>query len=266
MSRKQRKIVRNADVDRAWQVFNPATLKRICEMPEQDFAEAYGLKVQHVAQAAPSNFYAYRDNGSDILAVAHLDTVSTPKGRTCRFLDTTGGPVVFSRALDDRLGAFVILDLLPRLGLTFDILLTVGEETGNSTAAFFEPSKDYNWVIEFDRGGTDVVGYQYDDENWRELVRDCGAKIGDGLFSDICYLDHLGVKAFNWGVGYREYHTPRSHAFLDDTMDMVAHFMEFHRVNADVRLPHVENHSYGWGKVGRSSLDDEYAAWLAETS
>lgn len=263
-----------ATVDRAWQVFNPDTLRRICEMDERAFAHAFGLEVTEVSQAAPDNFYAFRDNGSDILAVAHLDTVSAPQARTCNFVDTAAGPVVFSRALDDRLGAYVIMDLLPRLGITCDILLTVGEESGMSTASFFQPpaGKEYNWVIEFDRGGTDVVMYEYEDDDLVELVESAGADVGVGSFSDICYLDHLGVKAFNWGVGYRDYHYARSHAFLDDTMGMVARFVEFHSLWADVKMPHVAA-PRGWGRGvtygsygggWRDEQDEEWEAWHAE--
>lgn len=251
-SRKVRQQV--ANIDKIWQVFNPDTLRRICTMDERDFAEAYGMTTTPVAQRAPSDFYAFRDNGSHVLAVAHLDTVSSPDGRRCNFVDTESGLVVYSRALDDRLGAYVILDMLPRLGINVDLLLTVGEESGQSTAAFFEPSKEYDWIIEFDRGGTDVVGYQYEDEDWREVVKASGARVGDGIFSDICYLDHLNVKAFNWGVGYRDYHSARSHAFIEDTFEMVSHFMNFHQANAGIQMPHVESAaSYGWGKVSGPS-------------
>jgi hypothetical protein len=227
-----------ASVQDIWAKFSPDTLRDICQMPEEAFAEAFDMQTYTVEQDPPADFYAFKENGSTILAVAHLDTVSRAESRGCTFLDTEDGWVVHSPALDDRLGAYVILDLLPKLGMTFDILLTVGEETGQSTALFFEPGKKYDWVIEFDRGGTDVVMYQYDDQGTADLVIDSGARVGQGSFSDISCLEHLGVKAFNWGVGYQDYHSARSHAFLDDTFEMVAHFIEFFRVNKNVHLPH----------------------------
>jgi hypothetical protein len=228
------------------------------------FALVFGMITTFVPQlAAPADFYAFRDNGSNVLAVAHLDTVGKPETRGCKFLETEGGVVVYSRALDDRLGAYVILDLLPALDINVDLLLTVGEETGQSTARYFEPPKEYDWVIEFDRGGTDVVMYQYEDDDMCDLVRDSGAKVGDGIFSDICYLDHLGVKAFNWGVGYRDYHSARSHAFLDDTFDMVSHFMNFYQANVGTRLPHEEDYT---APVWFDGTDDEYRAWWSEVT
>ena len=225
--------------------FSRKDLKRICEADEYDFGDAYDMQTVLVDQPAPENFYYYKDNGSNILAVAHLDTVGDADERTTRFVVTEGGgTVVFSRALDDRLGAYIILELLPLLGLKYDILLTVGEESGMSTASFFEPpkGKEYDYMIEFDRGGTDVVMYQYDDQEVRELVRNAGARVGDGSFSDISYLGHLEIKGFNWGVGYQDYHGPRAHAFLDDTFSMVAKYLRFAEQNQGVYMPHYATH------------------------
>ena len=236
--------------------FDRDMLATICEMPEADFRDAYGMTRTRVNQKAPANFYLHLDNGSDTLAVAHLDTVGLAHQRACRFLDTEGGEVVYSRALDDRLGAYIILELLPALGVTHDILLTVGEESGQSTAAFFDPAKDYDSVIEFDRGGTDVVMYQYEDAYTIDLVEAAGARVGEGIFSDICYLDHLGVKGFNWGVGYQDYHGPRAHAYLDDTFYMVGRYLDFHQLTDGVHLPHHGNSArYSWDEDEILTLD-----------
>jgi hypothetical protein len=214
-------------------------LARICTMPEREFSRAFGMKTVTVAQRAPHNYYHFRDNGASVLAVAHLDTVVKPSLRAPRFTVTQTGPLIVSGALDDRLGAYVILDLLPKLGVTCDWLLTVGEENGMSTAEFFDPPKEYDWVIEFDRGGTDVVMYQYEDEASRQAVQASGATVGHGSFSDIASLEHLSVKAFNWGVGYRgNYHSERGYAFLYDTFAMVARYLRFHAQNAGKAMPH----------------------------
>ena len=245
MSNRHRKQ-RHANLRRIRQAFSQDALRRICQMDEVDFATTFDMEVVPVAQRAPADYYYFRNNNSNVLAVAHLDTVVEAELRQCNFLNTAGGPVVYSPALDDRLGAYIILDLLPKLGITYDVLLTVGEESGESTAQFFDPQKEYDWIIEFDRGGTDVVMYQYDDEDTRDLVRATGAFVGEGSFTDICYLEHLGVKAFNWGVGYQDYHSTRSHAYLDDTFAMVEHYLSFHATNAGVAMPHSEMDRW-WG-------------------
>ncbi len=155
------------------------------------------------------------------------------------FYDTKSGPVIRSGALDDRLGAYVILGLLPRLGINTDVLLTVGEECAESTARYFDPSKQYDWVIEFDRAGTDVVMYQYEDEPSRRAVEAAGARMDWGSYSDIAYLEHLGVKAFNWGVGYDgNYHSVNGYAYLNDTFAMVAKYLRFHKQNAGTVMAH----------------------------
>jgi hypothetical protein len=216
-------------------------LAQICTLPEENFGPAFGMQTVRTPGRAPDDYYHYRDNGSRVLAVAHLDTVVARNRRAPRFSDTKNGPKVVSGALDDRLGAYVILGLLPKLGVNCDVLLTVGEEQACSTAEDFQPSKDYDWVIEFDRAGTDVVMYQYEDGASVRAVEASGAEVGFGSFSDIAYLEHLGVKAFNWGVGYGgNYHSVNGYAYLNDTFAMVARYLRFHEQNAGVTMPHVE--------------------------
>lgn len=222
--------------------FDFAALRRVCTLPETAFQHEYDMTRVSVKQPAPENFYLFRDNGSDILAVAHLDTVGHASQREARMVETEGGTVVYSRALDDRLGAYVLAELLPSMGLNFDLLLTVGEENGRSTARFFDPAdhheRTYNWIIEFDRGGTDVVLYQFEDRELVERVEGTGARVERGIFSDISYMEHLGIKALNWGVGYRDYHGPRAHVWLDDMFSMVDYFLDFHETWAEVHMPH----------------------------
>lgn len=251
MSRK-----RNSLHNRVRRAFDRPALKRVCEMHELDFPTHYpDLKIEIVEERKHNNFYYFADHGSDILFVAHLDTVVAHEQRLADFAETKAGPVIHCGSLDDRLGAYIGLELLPALGLTFDWLLTVGEESGQSTAEFFDPKgKEYKWVIEFDRKGTDVVMYQYDDTDTRKLVRECGAKTGHGSFSDIAELEHLGVKCFNWGAGYDgNYHSVKGYAYLEDTYLMVGNFIKFWWANKDTRLPHEKKKygkshgGYGWG-------------------
>lgn len=209
--------------------FSPAMLRDICV--RQDFsayADRYDLVPWH---GSDDRFYWYKDNGSDILAIAHLDTVQ--EDMTCQVIHTAGGLLAVSGALDDRLGAYVILELLPALGITCDWLLTTDEEMGASTASDFHPDKDYNWMFQFDRAGTDVVMYDYETDELCELVEKAGAQVGRGSYSDISALTHLRCAGINWGVGYQEYHSDRSHAWLDDTLRSVARFVKFYRANCD---------------------------------
>jgi hypothetical protein len=248
------------------------TLRRICTLREDRFGRAFGMQTVKIAQPASSwrrpsdrseDYYHFRDNGGRVLAVAHLDTVVSQAGRVPRFSSTEKGPLIVSGALDDRLGAYVILDLLPKLGITCDWLFTVGEESGMSTAEFFkQEDKAYDHVIEFDRMGTDVVMYQYEDRASRRLVEAAGASMGQGSFSDIAYLEQLNVKCLNWGVGYRgNYHSEQGYAYLNDTFAMVAKYMQFHGQNAGVPMPHEER-SYGYGSRSYDKYDTYDAYYL----
>lgn len=221
--------------------FDADKLKFVCETG--DFLD-YATRVELMdSPTGRPRFFYYKDNGSDILAIAHLDTVQDD--RTCNVVDSSAGLLALSGGLDDRLGAYVILEMLPKLGIVCDWLLTTDEEIGQSTAEEFWPEhKAYNWMFQFDRGGTDVVMYEYETPELAEAVEACGARIGEGSFSDICLLDHLGCAGFNWGVGYEDYHSARSHAWLEDTFRMVARFVKFYKKNRDEWFPYERDDRY----------------------
>ncbi len=228
---KKRKVVRKA--------FDAEKLIDLCVRQDfSDYAERFDLE-------GTDRFYWYKDNGSPILAVAHLDSVQ--KNGTCTVTRTSGGLLACSGALDDRLGVYTILELLPALGIKCDWLLTTDEEMGQSTAEeFYTDSKQYNWMFQFDRGGTDVVMYDYETPERAALVKESGARVGQGSFSDICNLTQLECAGFNWGVGYQDYHSPRSHAWLEDTFRMVTYFVDFYKDNKDKKFPYSYT-SPDWG-------------------
>lgn len=184
----------------------------------------------------------YIDRGSPVLGVAHLDTVAKGKLPKPRWFNGKDGfPIVNSIALDDRLGAWVLLDLLPHLGLTFDVILCDSEERGRSTAEHFTPTRQYNWGFEFDRAGVDTVLYDYEDsKEWKEKLEDHGFLIGSGSFSDISCLTSLGFCCANFSVGYHHQHTPNCYADLYDTHYMVSLFVDFFKANADKRFEFTE--------------------------
>ncbi len=259
----------------ARRAFSPVALTRFCT--ENDFSGfgtrvdispggwrsyTYKGKEHHVYQEP--DWYIYQDNGASILGVAHLDSVQSD--RRCLIYDSVRGKIVKSPALDDRLGAYVICDLLPRLGITVDWLLTTGEESGNSSAEHFTAPKSYNWMFSFDRAYTDVVMYEYDTHENRERVRSVNAEIGHGSFSDIAFLTHLGVAGFNWGVGYRDYHSKRAWAPLEDTFASVARFVRFYELYAGERIEHITKPSWWDSFGGAFGSAQEYEDWALESA
>ncbi len=235
---------------------NTRKLRKFCTYTITDLFKTTGAKVTN----SPWGQYGFIDNGGDVLAVAHLDIVDDLQ-RFQHIYSAKAG-IVKSVALDDRLGAYIICDLLPRLGLNYDILLTTGEEVGMSTAADFTTDKEYNWIFEFDRNGTDVVMYQYEDDHMMDLLEDSGFTVGLGSFSDISEMDQLGVKGFNFGTGYHKEHSLNCHAILSETTHMVNLFTSFFAANQGNRYEHTYSQHFAsiWGTTGtkESKWHDKY--------
>jgi len=201
-----------------------------------------------------SGYLYYKDNGSDVLAVAHLDSVQKPE-----HLFITD-KYIFSPVLDDRLGVYIIMDLLPKLGINVDILFTNGEETGFSTAELFKPDKKYNWMVEFDRMGDDVVMYDYETENYKEKIKEFFPKTSWGSFSDISYLEHLGCFGFNIGVGYQDYHQINAYADISMLLKNVRNFSKFYKKYKNVKLEHTERAEKYDGHY--NDYNYEYGCWI----
>ena len=199
-------------------------LEAICRMPVDAFA-SYGESVP-----TPEGNYVFRDRGERVLGVAHLDTVLP-----CTHFVHDEERVICP-TLDDRLGVHLLLDVLPLLGVKFDLLLTDGEEAGCSTARWFVPPKKYNWMFSFDRAGTDVVMYQYDSPANRRLLHRAGFRVGVGSYSDIADLWFLGCAGLNIGCGYHRQHRLDCYADLRETKRMVAGFVGFWQRNAGAHL------------------------------
>lgn len=191
----------------------------------------------------PGGELYFRDNGADVLAIAHLDYVEWAPPRK-------HGPIIRAPQLDDRLGVWVLLNVLPKLGVKVDVLLTDHEEMGASTGQYFQ-GKDYNWMFEFDRKGFDVVMYQYDDPYYVELLEKAGFVPGWGSFSDICLMDHFLVTGFNFGVGFYNEHTWKCHADIRVTIQQAKRFAKFWQAHKCEAFPYVEE------KEANAFFDDD---------
>jgi len=190
--------------------------------------------MQHGPDLLRGQPYRWIDRGSDVLAVAHTDFVF---GQGYRLKYQRRGQRVQCISLDDRLGVHVILDVLPQFGVLPDVLLTDDEEIGRSTAATFDPPKDYNWVFSFDRRGLGAVVYDY--KEMIGIARHYFGKVHDGLFSDISFLEHLQCGGLNIGTGYYNEHSMRCHADLRQTMAQVKRFVTMYQDLKDTWIPHL---------------------------
>jgi len=234
-------------------------LEGYCKKPERKLLKdlkKQGFKVTKIGEG--DRYYAFQDNGSSVLAVAHMDIAGNIKDKQGIF--AMANNVVVSPALDDRLGVFIITKLLPAFGVLPDILLTTDEEKGASTASFFDAPKDYNWVFSFDRSGADVVMYDYKTTALAQLLGAMGFDVGFGSFSDICWLDHLGVSGFNFGTGYYREHTVKCHAQLNTTIFMVGLFIEFFKEFKDTKFEYTPTYGGRYGGYG-GYVDYYEAEW-----
>lgn len=158
------------------------------------------------------------DRGGDVLFVAHVDTVLPPKikKRTKKRLHASG--------LDDRLGCLLAYEL--GVELQVDTLLTDDEEKCQSTAQY-HISKNYNWVVEFDRAGDDVVTYGIDNYEFQRALIEYW-DIGWGSYSDIMDLPTLSC-CFNLGIGYQYAHNKDSYVDLRILKQQLEKFRIFYQ-------------------------------------
>ncbi len=197
----------------------------------------------------------YIDRGASVLAVGHLDTVLFNKNYSIN-----GDRILNCPQLDDRLGVWVILYLLPILypDFRFDILLCDSEEVGLSTGQHYPIDKQYNWGFEFDRAGTDSVVYDYQSEHWVNEIKTF-SDVGIGAFSDISYLEHLGCKFVNVGVGYHNQHSPNCYADLNETLFMVDSFAQWGIASQDTHFPHQKT-----AKQSSWIAEDYFCKWCQD--
>lgn len=198
------------------------------------------------------------DNGADILLVAHCDSVAHGN-----FLKVDS-QVLRCPSLDNRIGVYLALVELPMRGIKFDVLLTDDEEMCNSSAQHFKTEKKYNWMFSFDRMGFDCALYQYIDDDTRAAVKAHGYNPVYGSYSDIVELDNLGCKGFNFGIGYRNYHSKDSHIFMGDLVKLVQMFTSFYTANKDVAFPHTPA-KHGYGR-NRYAWDDDFGPYSGYVS
>jgi len=208
-------------------------LTKFCRMKVNSF-EQYGQRLDTI-----DGPLFYKNNNSDILAVAHLDFVMGPIHTS--MLKLADDTLYFCPTLDDRAGVYAILDYLPSKGLQYDYLLTTNEEKVGSTAAYFTPppGKKYKFIFSFDRRGTDVVMYNYYNAEYANKLKEVGWKVDFGTYSDICDLEHLRCKGFNFGVGYYEQHTTRCHLSANHFKQNMRKFIAFYNKYRHDYLPHT---------------------------
>jgi len=192
------------------------------------------------------------DRDSKVLFIAHIDTVLSPKYIRKK---TKKKKVrrVYAQGLDDRLGCMVAYELSTELQA--DLLITDHEESAASTGQFHD-LKDYNWIVEFDRAGNDVVTYNLDCADFVDVL-DRFWDVGYGSFSDVCQLK-TDVCCMNLGIAYEYAHSKDSYVDVVKLEEQIEQFKLFYAEYKDTEFK--QNHIYNDGDVddyGCYSYEDE---------
>jgi hypothetical protein len=173
------------------------------------------------------------ERGSQVLMVAHVDTVLEPRKAAEIFPDR-----LYHNAIDNRLGVYLGLAVFPAMGINVDLLLTSGEESGASTAAMFRPRKQYRWMFSFDRRGDDVVCYQYECASLAMALQLASFTVSGGSYSCIAELEHLGCCGMNFACGMFNYHSDDAYCDLAMLEGQLRPFTAFYNLYAGLHLPH----------------------------
>ena len=181
----------------------------------------------------PKKRRIFVDNNSAVLFVAHLDTVLPPK------INSITKSKIHACGLDDRLGAKIAFDLAKELKA--DLLLTDLEESCQTTAKY-HICKDYNWIVEFDRAGTDIVTYDLDNEDFLQALKKYWS-IGFGSYSDICALNTQAC-CVNIGIGYYNAHSKDSYSIIEQTTRQIKLFKQFFAKYSDTEFLQDEKACY----------------------
>ena len=199
----------------------------ICCMTQQEvkqYMQDYLTSKQYDVKSEEGFLYAKGD--IPVLLVAHMDTVHTTQ---CTLTSRVDGKISSPQGIggDDRCGIFIIANIVKDLHCS--VLLCEDEEKGGIGANKFVKSEylkslDVNYMIEFDRmGSDDAVFYHCDNRDFIDYVTDfTGYKETTGTFSDISILAPASkICGVNLSSGYYKPHTTDEYVIYDEMMDTI---------------------------------------------
>lgn len=212
--------------------FNSVSMRHAMSVSFEDMAKLGTL--HEVVDKGVTHKHIHVQRGGKVLGVAHLDSVR-PFKNFWLSKSFVGCPTI-----DNRLGLWVIMYGLRRMGITLDLLLCDEEEKGKSTSQDFvlPAGVEYNSMVSFDRTGVDCALYQYLDKPFVELLKPFGIAGVQGAYSDIDSAGHLGIRGLNMGCGMYDYHSDAAYANLNELALQMKRYARFHKVYGEVRLPY----------------------------
>lgn len=210
---------------------NLERLEYFCELEEWEFYKFVDEVIE-----TPHGVMMIKNRGNPILGVGHLDTVQQER------VFKHEGNKFFAPQLDDRLGVYLLLEVLPSMGFDFDLLLTDSEEVGQSTAQYYQyytnAAKSYNWMLEIDRfGASDAALYQYYNKYLADLIRTVDLSPSNGSNTDIAYLDGIGISGVNFSCAYQQNHSMNAYVDLVKLDGIIPKIIDFIVKYQHTRIP-----------------------------
>jgi len=199
------------------------------------------------------------DRNSDVLFVAHIDTIQIPKFIRTRKTKSKKLKRIYAWGLDDRLGCMIASDLAKELNA--DLLITDHEESFGTTARYHD-CKEYNWICEFDRHGNDVVTYGLDSLEFKKALREYW-NIGIGSYSDICELN-VDCCCMNLGIGYELDHSKDSYVAIKTMNKQIELFKQFYLKYKDVKFEYIDSKTECCDVCGIPNAMNVYGYYLCE--
>ena len=248
---QRRKLSLIRKVDGSQPNLHYGEMKEACRLKPKALALKFGLTELTTDDGKKMWF---KDNGSKVLFVAHLDTVQNYyELDTAKLKEDT---FIFCPTLDDRLGVYIGLYWLPKAGIKPDILLTTDEEKMKSTGHWFQPPKQYNWMFMFDRRDDGAVVYQYSDEKLKYKLGKHGFSVSTGSYSCIKDMSHLKCSGINFGCGYADNHSTYAYASKRILESQLRKFRDFWKEYSTTAMPWEDPYAYYKSKVYRNYVSD----------
>ena len=205
--------------------------EKICKMSQNDVKKyvAQRLRETH-KEITVADGFVYAQGTFPVLLVAHMDTVhqSLPY-MIMRSKDKNGNDIISSPmgiGGDDRCGIYMIFEVLKKFNCS--VVFCEDEEIGTIGAEKFtkheiSTSLDFNYIIEFDRkGSNDAVFYDCDNLEFEEFITKEFFKTNWGSFSDISVIaPHLGCAAVNLSCGYYNAHQKSEYVVIQEMEEVI---------------------------------------------
>lgn len=233
-------LVRN--VQRSQPNLHYGEMKEACRLKPKQLAAKLGLTEITTSDGKKMWF---KDNGSKVLFVAHLDSVQSYfELDTVKFREDTW---ITCPTLDDRIGVYVGAYWLPKAGIKPDLLFTTDEEKMKSTGHYFAPPKEYNWMFMFDRRGDGAVAYQYENEQLRYKLGKHSITLLRGSYSCIKEMSHLNCIGINFGAGYDLNHSTFAYCSKKVLEKQLRKFRDFWDEYSTTKMPYEKSKASDYG-------------------